>query len=279
MDVDAESPPSKSANAAVNARVPLHVPRPPPRGESWARLCALLLGAALFSLTFFSYRADIRAARERVASGSTVVATRCGPVEYAAIGTGPHVLVVHGAGGGYDQALDVAGVLARSGFRVIGVSRFGYLRTPLPADASPAAQADAHACLLDALKIERAAVIGISAGAPSSMQFALRHPERLSALVLMVPLAYAPREPIRLSPVVAFMLERVVSSDFLYWAAMTFDRDLVVATVLGTPPEVLAKADLDERVRVATLMRHILPISQRRLGLVNEAAIAASLPR
>ena len=30
-------------------------------------------------------------------------------------------------------------------------SRFGYLRTPLPSDASPAAQADAHSCLLDAL--------------------------------------------------------------------------------------------------------------------------------
>ena len=46
------------------------------------------------------------------------------------------------------------------GYRVIAVSRFGYLRTPLPADATPAAQADAHACLLDALKIARAAIVG-----------------------------------------------------------------------------------------------------------------------
>jgi hypothetical protein len=40
---------------------------------------------------------------------------------------------------------------------------------PLPPDASPAAQADAYACLLDARRIERAAVIGASAGAPSAM--------------------------------------------------------------------------------------------------------------
>src|SRR5439155_8391596 len=112
-------------------------------------------------------------------------------------GRGRTVLLVHGAGGGYDQLLDMARELAAAGVRVVAPSRFGYLRTPLPADASPAAQADAHACLLDALGIERAAVIGVSAGAPSSMQFALRHPQRTSALVLVVPLAYVPHAAVR----------------------------------------------------------------------------------
>lgn len=59
----------------------------------------------------------------------------------------------------------------------------------MPPDASPAAQADAHACLLDALGIRQAAVLGASAGAPSAMQMAISHPERVSALILMVPLA------------------------------------------------------------------------------------------
>jgi pimeloyl-ACP methyl ester carboxylesterase len=98
-------------------------------------------------------------------------------------------LSVHGAGGGFDQGLELADPLARAGFRVIAVSRFGYLRTPLPPDASAAA----HACLLDALNIRRVAVLGTSAGGPSSMQFALRHPDRTAALVLLVPAAYAPR--------------------------------------------------------------------------------------
>jgi len=122
-----------------------------------------------------------------------VAVLAAGPIEYAEIGEGPPILLVHGAGGGYDQGLDLGVPLANSGFRVIAVSRFGYLRTPLPADASAAAQAEAHAALLDALKIERAAIMGASAGAPSTMQFALRHADRCSALVLLVPAAYVPR--------------------------------------------------------------------------------------
>jgi pimeloyl-ACP methyl ester carboxylesterase len=59
---------------------------------------------------------------------------------------------------------------------VIAMSRFGHLRTPMPADASALAQAEAHVCLLDALGIPRAAVMGGSAGAPSALQMAIRHP-------------------------------------------------------------------------------------------------------
>ena len=51
-------------------------------------------------------------------------------------------------------------------------------RTAMPVDASPAAQADAHLALMDALGIDRAVVLGVSAGAPSAMQLALRHPDR-----------------------------------------------------------------------------------------------------
>jgi pimeloyl-ACP methyl ester carboxylesterase len=88
------------------------------------------------------------------------VQTSCGPIEYATAGNGPPVLVIHGAGGGFDQGLAFGADLAVAGFRVIAMSRFGYLRTPLLADASPAAQADAHASLLDALDVPRASIIG-----------------------------------------------------------------------------------------------------------------------
>src|SRR3954470_21793656 len=154
-----------------------------------ALLTAVVVAAMLIVI---AYGRDIAAARERVASGSQIAQTPCGPIEYASLGSGPALLIVHGAGGGFDQALDMAAPLVASGLRVVLMSRFGYLRTPLPSDASPAAQADAHACLLDALKIERAAVLGASAGAPSTMQLALRHPRRVSAMALLVPLAYAP---------------------------------------------------------------------------------------
>src|ERR671918_55643 len=49
------------------------------------------------------------------------------------------------------------------------------------------------AMVLGALGVDRAAIVGVSAGAPSAMQFALRHRDRSSALVLLVPAAYTPR--------------------------------------------------------------------------------------
>jgi len=121
---------------------------------------------------YVAYHGDIDQAFKRISTRSQIVQTACGPIEYAIAGEGNPVLIVHGAGGGFDQGRDFAWDLTAANLRVIAMSRFGYLRTPLPANASAAAQADAHACLLDALGIRRAAIVDVSAGAPSSMQFA-----------------------------------------------------------------------------------------------------------
>jgi len=136
-----------------------------------ALLVLVVLAVVLAMPVWVRYHRDIRAARARVASGSKVVSTPCGLVEYADVGTGPAILAIHGAGGGFDQSLDLAKAFLQPGYRVIAPSRFGYLRTPLPADASPMAQADAHACLLDALQVQKVVVLGGSMGAPSAMQF------------------------------------------------------------------------------------------------------------
>ena len=248
---------------------------------------AILLGVALVlataaTLVAAGYRADLERAQQRVGRGGEVLQTRCGPIEYALVGSGPAVLLVHGAGGGIDQTAPYAQELAERGFRVVTMSRFGYLRTPLPADASPAAQADAHACLLDALHIARAAVVGVSAGGPSSMQFALRHPKRCSALVLLVPLAYAPGAAERLAPPPAgarWMFETAIKSDFLYWAAMRVRPTLVLESILATPRDVLERADAAEKARVAWMMEQPLPLSVRQQGLINDVGIAVSLER
>jgi 2-hydroxy-6-oxonona-2,4-dienedioate hydrolase len=255
----------------------------PSRARRTALVVAALLVAGAFVPIYTSYRRDIDRAYERIETGSHIAQTRCGPIEYATAGDGPPLLSVHGAGGGFDQGLELAEPLARAGFRVIAMSRFGYLRTPLPPDASAAAQADAHACLLDALKVERAAVFGTSAGGPSSLQFALRHPERTTALVLLVPAAYAPRPneaPSMRGPRgTLFLFNTALRSDFLFWAMGKLAHETFVRGILGTPPELLAKASADERARVERIMDHILPVSPRRLGLLNDAAVTSSLVR
>ena len=223
---------------------------------------AVLLAPLVVAYPF--YLADMRAARERISSGSNVAQTRCGPIEYADAGRGPAVLLVHGAGGGFDQSMMVAGAdLARSA-RVIAVSRFGYLRTPLPPDASPAAQADAYACLLDTLKVDRAAIFAASAGSPSAMQFALRHPERTLGLALLVPLAYMPDAPIPAPPAAARVIFR---SDFVFWA---------LAKVISRFGPDAADA---EQQRFRAMVMQPLPISARLDGLKNDGAVAHTLDR
>jgi 2-hydroxy-6-oxonona-2,4-dienedioate hydrolase len=248
-----------------------------------AVIAVSLVVAGLTGLTYARYQRDIREARERVSTGSQIAQTPCGPIEYAVTGDGPPVLVVHGSGGGYDQGLDFGGPLAKSGLRIIAMSRFGYLGTPLPTDASATAQADAHACLLDALKIKRAAIIGASAGAPSAMQFALRHPERCSAMVLMVPAAYVPRAggapPMKTPAWTTFLFNTALRSDFLFWAAPRISRATVIRAILAIPVAVVKNASDAEQARVATMIDHILPVAPRRLGLLNDAAVTSALPR
>jgi len=239
--------------------------------------------AGLGAATYY-YQRDIQQARERVASGSQIAQTPCGPIEYAVAGDGPPVLVVHGAGGGFDQGLDLGKPLAERGFRVIAMSRFGYLRTPLPADATPAVQADAHACLLDALHIRRATILGVSAGAPSSLQFAIRYPQRTAALVLLVPGAYRPRSADDTRTMFApagtgILLDTAMRSDFLFWAAIRLAPDSMLRVLLGTDPALVASASREAQAQVAMVMEHILPVSPRRLGLLNEAKVMSSLER
>jgi len=242
-----------------------------------------LLVVGLSALVYISYRRDIHQARERVSTGSQIAQTPCGPIEYALAGDGPPVLVVHGAGGGFDQGLEIGDPLVNSGFRVIAMSRFGYLRTPLPGNASASAQADAHACLLDALKISRAAVVGASAGAPSSMQFALRYPDRCSAMILLVPATFTPRpgdEPPMKTPAgTEFLFNTALKSDFIFWAATRFARSTVSRSILATPPAVVENASADEQARIDKVLESILPVSPRQLGLLNDAAVTSSLKR
>lgn len=238
-----------------------------------------LVGAVV--LIGWRFNRDLALATARAAQGGVLLTTGCGPIEYQEAGTGVPLLVVHGSGGAHDQGMAFAGTLARQGVRVIAMSRFGYLRTPMPADASAAAQADAHVCLLDALGIGRAAVMGGSAGAPSSLQMAIRHPDRVSALILLVPLAYKPPTQADSAPPMPAWVEatmmRLIGSDLLFWAALHVARDQVLKVVLATAPELLAAASSKERARVNAMLDNILPVSARAEGLRSDSSVGKHL--
>jgi pimeloyl-ACP methyl ester carboxylesterase len=116
-----------------------------------------------------------------------IVQTARGPVEVAEAGEGPAVLVVHGLPGNWRQGRTVADDLGDRA-RVLLVTRPGY-GTPLRSGRTPSDQAALYAALLDALGIDRAVVVGISGGGPSSYAFAAGFPQRCAGLLLCCALA------------------------------------------------------------------------------------------
>ncbi len=236
--------------------------------------CLVLVVAAIavivgIILVIVSYNDELGRARAIVSSGGRIANTTAGPIEFAEKGHGIALLSIHGAGGGYDQGLSNAADLVGEGFRVIAPSRFGYLGTPIPADASPAAQADAHATLLAELNVDKVVVVGISAGVRSAMELALRHPERVGALILMVPATYAPTSPVavdrRRGNRFAFWLVNA-GADFAWWATEKIAPSVLIRFI-GVPPEIAAAASKPDRHRVMEIVRSIQPLSLRFPGI------------
>jgi pimeloyl-ACP methyl ester carboxylesterase len=232
----------------------------------------VLLAAGVAIFVWFDH--DLRLAREAI-SHSQIAQTSVGPIEFAEQGAGLPVLSIHGAGGGFDQGLSFASDLLGTGYHVIAPSRFGYLRTPVPADASPAAQAEAHLALLDQLGIDKAIVIGVSAGARSAIELAVRHPDRVRALLLIVPGTYAPDiPPIETTrsadfPLVLWMLQ--AGADFGWWAIAHASPATLVRFV-GVPPDLIASLPEADRDVVYGLIRGVEPVSARYAGITVDGA-------
>jgi len=66
----------------------------------------IIIIAALFSFTYIRYRSDIRSDYDRLeALGSKTIETDHGTVQYAELGDGYPLLIIHGIFGGFDQGL------------------------------------------------------------------------------------------------------------------------------------------------------------------------------
>ena len=252
----------------------------------WIPLSAVLVTALVIVAWFFAWRG----ARLRYLRANSLVAqTSRGPVEYARQGAGPVVLVLHGGLGGWDQALSLGQDMeAEACFTVLAPSRVGYLRTPLETGATPEEGADAMAALMDSLGMGEAAVIGVSGGGPTALAMALRHPQRVRALVMMAAITGRHTQPqqttnewaarvlfsgaadlvldfatwvvfvhmIRLAP--RFMVRRMFRS------TETFDRDRIdrrVREVFKHPAQ---------RSWMQRLFDCAVPLSARKVGLDND---------
>ncbi len=219
---------------------------------------------------------DLSAARETLRGRSQTIHTSFGSLEYAVVGSGDPILVIHGAGGGFDQGLDMTASLARRGYRLVAPSRFGYLGSALPASATTSMQADAYAALLDHLGISKAAVLAISAGEWSALQFALRHPQRCTALVLVGPPGQLPPGQ---SNHGGLFVRWMTSSDFAAWLSikvMTIVPGTFTGALLGTDSSLVRAADEQERARLQWILRGLLPMKPRADGMRFDIQTARS---
>lgn len=103
---------------------------------------------------------------------------------YASFGDGPAVLLLHGGLGNAGNWAYQVPALIDAGYQAVVMDsrahgRSGWDGTPL----SYWQLADDAVAVLDALRVERAAVIGWSDGADTGLVLAIEHPERLSGLV------------------------------------------------------------------------------------------------
>lgn len=229
-------------------------------------LIVILVVCAITYVRFMQWRNDVT---KDLAYDSTVVQTAKGPIEYAEIGHGAPVLLTHGNPGGYDQVYQVVKLEgAEHGVsRYIIPSRPGYLRTPLSVGKTPKEQAEAFAALLDALKIDKVAVIGGSGGGPSAIEFAALYPERCVALVLEAAIT------MRIVAPKAEFLERAikntVGSDFSIWLI----KDQFAAGLQAKDPK-------DPRITAiaSAIFNSLIPYSERKDGLENDTEQWETLP-
>ncbi len=114
----------------------------------------------------------------------STIHTELGQIEYSEIGSGEPILFIHGGHSNADELLFQKGY-DTSKYRLIMPSRPGYGNTPLAGFAQPREAADLIASLMNALEIEEAIVVGISAGGLTAISLAAYYPRRVKKLVLI----------------------------------------------------------------------------------------------
>lgn len=109
-----------------------------------------------------------------------------GQVEYRVAGQkqGAAVLVLNGGHTDCNCPIGHEGFFLDGGYRLVVPSRPGYGKTPPQLGRTAEAFADSLIGLLDHLHLEQVIVVGISAGGPTALQLAGRHPQRVSKLIL-----------------------------------------------------------------------------------------------
>jgi pimeloyl-ACP methyl ester carboxylesterase len=228
-------------------------------------LCAILV---LFGLSYLSFSHDMGLAKERLSTGE-ILKTPYGDIEYAVRGEGTPILLLHGAGGGFDFGFWTGKLFFNNNYTMISVSRYGYLRSPIPDNASIRNQAALYNVLLDHLNITKVIVVGTSAGGPSALQFANDYPEKCSALILISAVS-GPEPKGSEEPVYIKIIHLIQQSDYAYWLFTRFGQSTIL-DLMGIPQEVYNNFTLEQKQFAQEMLDVMHPMTPRYQGTINDA--------
>ncbi|KKH45571.1 alpha/beta fold hydrolase [Methanosarcina sp. 1.H.A.2.2] len=222
----------------------------------------------LIALTYPNYHETMKEAQKQLLANSTILKTEYGDIEYTVEGEGAPVLLIHGAGGGYDQGLWLGKVFFGDDYKFISVSRYGYLRSSIPDNASIESQAAAYKVLLDNLSIDKITVVGASAGGPSATQFANDYPDRCSALILISAVSMGPA-PGDQDPFYVGIIHTIQQSDYAYWLVTRFFQSTIL-DLMGIPTQVYEAFNPEQKELAQEMLDIMHPMSQRYKGTIND---------
>lgn len=213
------------------------------------------------------YAWDINQSYKRIQARGTVIPTPYGDIEYTSGGSGPDVLVIHGAGGGYDQGELLVQAVLSDKFRWITPSRFGYLRSTFHDGATWDDQARAYAFLLDRLGLKKVAVVALSQGGPSALLFAVLYPERVSSLTLIscgvASMAIADQAQANKK---GDMLKMIFKQDLLYWTITKLFKKQFMG-LMGATDAVVDSLTPQQRKLAEQVIDYMNPVSPRSTGV------------
>ena len=227
--------------------------------------CTVIL---FFALTYPDYHRDMSLTKERLIT-SEILKTPDGEIEYAVKGEGTPVLLLHGAGGGFDQGLWMSRVFLEDKYKFISVSRYGFLRSPIPDNASIKNQAALYSALLNDLNVTKVIVVAGSAGGASAIQFANDYPEKTSALILLFAVSM-PEPGGDVEPISSKIIHLIQQSDYSYWIFSEFMQSSIL-NLMGVPEEVFKSFDPEQKQFAQEMLDVMHPMTKRYKGTMNDA--------
>lgn len=222
-------------------------------------------------LTYPFYRKQINLANKRIVEEGKILNTKYGNLEYSILGEGKPVLLIHGAGGGYDQGLWLGELILSVNYKFIAPSKFGYLNSQVPENISIKIQIEQYKYLLEHLNIKKVVVVGISSGGISAMQFANDYPEMTDKLILLSAVSMPPNQNDKDQVSIKF-LHLIQKSDYAYWLmTKLFKKQLL--DLMGISSDVYNSFSIEQKNLAEEMLNIMHPMSLRYKGTIIDGEL------